>query len=90
MADPQPVPFWRNLCRTKGWPSTSKLLSVWGGFAGLFVVMVCTWRGVVPERLPELVGFVLAALVLNKGASKVVNMIADAKAAKKEETTNGV
>jgi hypothetical protein len=80
------IPFWSNVCRTNGWPSSSKLLSVWGGFAGLFVVMVCTWRGDVPEHLPELVGWVLAALVLNKGASKVVNMLAE----KKEKEEHGV
>lgn len=67
------IPFWSNLCRTYGYPSSSKFLAVSGGLASLATLLIVTWRGFVPEYLPELVGAVLFALVLGRGASKFTN-----------------
>lgn len=73
------IPFWSNLCRNRGWPSTSKFLSVAGGLTSLFVLVWTTLTGYVPTRLPELVGLVIFALVLGRGVSKGLNVVNEIK-----------
>ena len=67
------IPFWSNLCRTYGYPSSSKFLQVIGGIAGIVVLMITAYRSEVPENLAELTAAVLFALVLGRGASKAIN-----------------